>query len=179
MTSLPPLSLERYHHCLSVARFSWELAIHHRAQPMQAYLAGLLHDAARELAPDTLLQIAEAHHLPLLETERRFPILLHGPVAAIIAREDLHVTDEEVLSAIAKHTTGSPHMSILDRIIFLADKIEPLRHYEGVENLRKLAFSDLNATLRLAVEEEIAYCAQKNIKTDPRTLALRELLKQS
>lgn len=176
MFELKPLSPARYQHCLSVARFAWSLAHRWGAPPMAAYLAGLLHDMARELPPTDLLRHARAHGLPVTSLEERHPVLLHGAVAAVLAKEKYGIAEAAVLAAMAKHTVGDAVMSPLDQVVFLADKIEPLRDYGAAPNLRALAFTDLGQALLLAIEEEIAYHQARNYEIDRRTLAMREIL---
>ena len=83
------------------------------------------------------------------EPERESPKLLHGPVAAELARRELGVEDTEVLDAIREHTTGRPGMGPLSLVLYVADKIEPARDYPSVENLRRLAHQDLDRPARL------------------------------
>ena len=137
------LSAKRYGHTLRVASTAEVLARTHGLDTDRARLAGLLHDAAREITPKEFLDLAERWNLPVGEPERENPKLLHGPVAAELARRDLGVEDGEVLDAVREHTTGRPEMGPISLALFVADKIEPARDYPSVERVRRLAGKSL------------------------------------
>ena len=137
------LSEKRYGHTLRVADTTEDLARVHGIDTDRARLAALLHDAARETRPDEFLRLADQWELPIGGPERQSPKLLHGPVAAKLARRELGVDDEEVLEAVRAHTTGKPLMGPLALALYVADKIEPARDYPSVESLRTLAREDL------------------------------------
>jgi predicted HD superfamily hydrolase involved in NAD metabolism len=137
------LSEKRYGHTLRVADTTEDLARVHGIDTDKARLAALLHDAARETRPDEFLRLADQWELPIGGPERQSPKLLHGPVAAKLARRELGVDDEEVLEAVRAHTTGKPLMGPLALALYVADKIEPARDYPSVESLRALAREDL------------------------------------
>jgi predicted HD superfamily hydrolase involved in NAD metabolism len=151
------LSDKRYAHTLRVAETAEHLAKLHGLDPERARLAGLLHDTAREVGKEELLRVAEEDGLPVGGFERERPILLHGPVAAELAMEDLGVEDGEILDAVRAHTTGEPGMGPLALALFVADKIEPGREQPGVEDLRELASVSLHRAARAALEDSISY----------------------
>jgi len=151
------LSDKRYAHTLRVAETAEHLAKLHGLDPERARLAGLLHDTAREVGKEELLRVAEEDGLPVGGFERERPILLHGPVAAELAMEDLGVEDGEILDAVRAHTTGEPGMGPLALALFVADKIEPGRGQPGVEDLRELASVSLHRAARAALEDSISY----------------------
>jgi predicted HD superfamily hydrolase involved in NAD metabolism len=121
------LSAKRYGHTLRVANTAEDLARAHGLDPGRARLAALLHDAARETSSEEFLDLADDLGLSVGEPERESPKLLHGPVAAELARRELGVEDEGVLEAIRDHTTGRPGMGPLSLVLYVADKIEPAR----------------------------------------------------
>jgi predicted HD superfamily hydrolase involved in NAD metabolism len=151
------LSDKRYAHTLRVAETTERLAKLHGLDPDKSRLVGLLHDTAREIGTEKLLRIAEEDGLPVGDFEREQPILLHGPVAAKLAREDLGVEDGEILDAVRIHTTGEPGMGPLALALFVADKIEPGREQGGVEDLREIAPVSLHRAARAALEDSISY----------------------
>ena len=115
------LSDKRYEHTVRVAETARRLAKLHGLDQEKARLAGLLHDTAREIGKEELLRVAEEDGLSVGDFERERPILLHGPVAAELAREDLGVEDVEILDAVRAHTTGEPGMGLLVLALFVAD----------------------------------------------------------
>lgn len=133
-------------HCQQVSRICLILAHRFGADPEKARLAGLVHDIARTLTEKELLALAQSYRLAINEVERKVPLLLHGPVGAEILRRDLGITDPEVLQAVSCHTTGRKDMSLLDKVVFLADKIEPGKSilYPEIDRVRELADKDLD-----------------------------------
>jgi predicted HD superfamily hydrolase involved in NAD metabolism len=137
------LSEKRYEHTVRVADTAESLARKHDLDPDRTRLAALLHDAARETEPGEFLRLAEEWDLHIGEPERESPKLLHGPVAAELARRELGVEDEEVLEAIRAHTVGRAGMGPIALALYVADKIEPARDYPSVGRIRGLAREDL------------------------------------
>ena len=164
------LSAKRYGHTLRVANTAEDLARAHGLDPGRARLAALLHDAARELPSEEFLDLAEDLDLPVGEPERESPKLLHGPVAAGLARGKLGVEDEGVLEAIRDHTTGRAGMSPLSLVLYVADKIEPARDYPSVENLRRLARRDLRAAAAESLRRSIAHNEERGRPTHPASI---------
>ena len=163
------LSDKRYAHTLRVAETIERLAKLHGLDPERARLAGVLHDTAREIGKEKLLRVAEEDGLSVGDFERERPILLHGPVAAELAREDLGVEDGEILDAVRAHTTGEPGMGPLALALFVADKIEPGREQPGVEDLRDLAPVSLHRAARAALEDSISYNERRDRRAHPKS----------
>jgi len=164
------LSAKRYGHTLRVAETAEGRARVHGLHPARARLAALLHDAARETSSEEFLGLAEDLGLPVGEPERESPKLLHGPVAAELARRELGVEDGEVLDAIRAHTTGRPGMGPLSLVLYVADKIEPARDYPSVENLRRLARRDLRAAAAESLRRSIAHNEERGRPTHPASI---------
>ncbi len=173
------LSDKRYAHTLRVAETAERLAKLHGLDPERARLAGLLHDTAREVGKEELLRVAGEDGLPVGDFERERPILLHGPVAAELAREDLGVEDSEVLNAVRAHTTGEPGMGPLALALFVSDKIEPGREQSGVQDLRELAPVSLHRAARAALEDSISYNERRNRPAHPKSRQTLEWLRGS
>ena len=161
------LSAKRYGHTLRVADTAEELARVHGLDPGRARLAALLHDAARELSPDEFLDLARDWDLPIGEPERENPKLLHGAVAAELARRELGVEDEEVLDAVREHTTGRAGMGPLSLVLYVADKVEPARDYPSVERLRRLARDYLRGAAAESLRRSIAHNEERGRPTHP------------
>ena len=173
------LSPRRCQHCLNVAQAAASLADCYGVDRERAYLTGILHDYAKDLKPDDLLSIAEINGLIDCEVERQVPDLLHAQVGACLLVQELGIEDEEMLEAVKAHTMGNLCMSPLDKIIFLADMIEPGRdQYPDLERLRQLAFTDLDQAMLLGLESTIRYCLDRRALLHPRTIEVRNIFLQ-
>jgi predicted HD superfamily hydrolase involved in NAD metabolism len=170
------LSDKRYEHTLRVADTAEDLALAHDLEADRVRLAALLHDAAREIGPEEFLILADKWHLRVGDPERQSPKLLHGPVAAELARRELGIDDEEVLEAITAHTTGRPGMGALALVLYVADKIEPARDYPSVGRLRTLATEDLRRAAEESLRRAIAHNEQRGKTTHPASLAMLDWL---
>jgi len=155
------LSVHRLEHSLGVERTAVEMAKRYGADTEKARIAGLLHDCARDIPFDVQLKMAENFGILLDEIERSEKALIHGPLGEIIAHKYYGVQDAEILKAIRLHTTGDVNMTVLDKIIFLSDYIEPNRNFPGVDELRKKAFKDLNEAVIAAFDSTINFVIQK------------------
>jgi predicted HD superfamily hydrolase involved in NAD metabolism len=164
------LSEGRYEHTLRVAQTAEDLALAHDLDADRARLAALLHDAARETGPEEFLRLADKWRLQVGDPERQSPKLLHGPVAAELARRELGIDDEEVLEAIRAHTTGRPGMEPLALVLYVADKIEPAREYPSVGRLRTLARKNLHGAALESLQRAIAHNEERGKTTHPASL---------
>jgi predicted HD superfamily hydrolase involved in NAD metabolism len=161
-------------HSLGVADTAADLAGIYRVNKGKAFLAGLLHDYAKELEPELLLKLANQFKLPvdpITWVEGRK--LLHAPVGAALVAAELGITDPEILSAISCHTTGKAEMSILDKVVYLADVIEPNRDYDGVERLRALSRLRLDQAALAAVNMNIYSVLKRDLMLHPGSVDLR------
>ena len=161
------LSEGRYGHTMRVADTAADLARVHGLDEDRTRLSALIHDAARETGPEEFLRLAQEWELPVGEPERQSPKLLHGPVAAELARRELGVEDGEVLEAVRAHTTGKPGMEPLALVLYVADKIEPDRDYPSVERLRRLAREDLHAAATESLQRAIAHNEERGKDVHP------------
>lgn len=123
-----------------------------------------------------VLETAERHYLNVDEITRREPQLLHGPVGAVVARTEYGIENKEILGAIKYHTTGRKNMSVLEKIIYLADFIEPGRSYPGVDKLRKMAFENLDDAMIQALTNTIRYISGIGGLIHERTVSARNYL---
>ena len=153
------LGSERRLHTVSTCLLALELAAVHNVPAVEAGTAALLHDLAKELSADD----QSAYSGKYLGKEERNPELRHGPAAAYLAREQFAVKSEDVLNAIQYHTTGRPGMSSLEKIIFLADKIEYGRPFKNLDIIRKLAFAqDADASEKgLFLDQAVCRCYEE------------------
>ncbi len=148
---------ERLAHTYRVVETARMLADRFGAPLAQAEEAALMHDYAKAMKGSQLLEEAHRRGLIVDPAEEAQPHLLHGPVAAALLMERGLVTDPAVLEAIRWHTTGRAGMSLLEKVIWLADYIEPGRQFPGVEEVRAAAEQDLDRALLLALRQTITY----------------------
>ena len=164
------LERKRYEHTLGVSYTAAALAMRYGYDISRAEAAGLLHDCAKNLTHEKQQHICQKHHIPLTPAERKNPHLLHAKAGRCLAREKYGITDGELLDSIAWHTTGRPEMTLLDKIIYIADYIEPGRFQApGLDEVRRLAFQDLDACLVRILEDTLNYLASSHIEIDPMT----------
>ncbi|MBQ3441646.1 MAG: bis(5'-nucleosyl)-tetraphosphatase (symmetrical) YqeK [Selenomonadaceae bacterium] len=171
------LKKKRFAHSIGVANTAVKLAKRFGVDETKAYIAGLLHDCAREFENDELPAQAKARGIEIDEVEREMPLLLHAYIGAKMIKEIYGVDNAEIAQAIWRHTVGAADMTPLDKIIYFADMIEPNRDYPGVEKLRALAeTADLDEILLTAFSESIIFVVQKNSLVHPDTVAARNFL---
>lgn len=164
------LKKERYEHTLGVMYTAAALAMRYDADMDKAMTAGLLHDCAKYCSCGEQIKLCKKYDLPLTEAELAIPALIHAKLGAYLAEHEYDITDREVLDAIAYHTTGRPHMTLLEKIIYLADLIEPGRDYIPVlPKIRSVAFVDLNNAVCMTAGETLKYLEQIGNPIDPAT----------
>lgn len=151
------LSQKRYHHSEGVAGSARDLALRYGADPEKAFLAGWVHDCAKEMDLEEMRRWTEKKGLRLDEYMLGSRALLHGPAGSAYAELHFGIADPEILEAVRYHTTGRPQMSLMEQIIFLADYIEPSRDFPGVDKLREEARRDLRGALLLAYDSTIRH----------------------
>ena len=156
------LDENRYLHTLGVAFTATSMAMKYGVDIQKAYIAGLLHDCAKCIPKDKQIQMCKENNIYLDEGELNAPQLIHSKLGAFLAKSKYGIQDEEILSAIEKHTTGDADMTPLEMIIFTADYIEP--HRDKAVNLaqvRSLAFTDLKAATFKILSDTIDYLKSK------------------
>ena len=160
----------RFEHTLGVEFTSAALAMRYGASVRDAQTAGLLHDCAKCLTDRERVSICKKNNISITELEMENPFLLHAKVGAFLAREQYGVTDQDILDAIHNHTTGRPGMSLLEKIVFIADYMEPGRsHAPNLEEIRGMAFADLDRTLLKILGDTLDYLDGGNGDVDPMT----------
>jgi predicted HD superfamily hydrolase involved in NAD metabolism len=150
------------------------LAHVHGADPFRARLAGMLHDLARLYSAERLLRECAERGMPVDAFERSHPVVLHARLGAELARERFGVDDPDVLSAIRKHTLADAVMGPLDKVIYLADGLEPGRDFADRAALAALALRDLDAAMRAVLASSVAYLRARDLTVAPQTLAAAE-----
>ena len=179
------LTKDRYQHTLGVAFTAAALAMKYNTDTAnanlvkRAYLEGLLHDCAKCMSDEKKLHICDKNNLSYSSMEADHPYLLHGKVGAHIARKKFGIKDEDILQAITWHTTGRPNMSLLEKIIFIADYIEPSRKpVKELDQIRKLAFEDIDNTMERILANTLKYLDGKNAPVDKMTVTTYESYKK-
>ncbi|MBC8014598.1 MAG: bis(5'-nucleosyl)-tetraphosphatase (symmetrical) YqeK [Sporomusaceae bacterium] len=174
------LSPKRLQHSIGVSKTAESLAARFGCDKRKAGISGLFHDLAREVPVNELLPRCQAFGIVVNDIESAEPILLHGPLAAKLAHAEFGIDDAEMLQAILLHTTGGPNMTVLDKIIYLADVIEPGRTFKGVEKIRKAALTNLDKALLASIDQSIRYIVKEGGLIHPATIAARnEILLKS
>lgn len=144
----------RYEHSLGVERAAIWLAEKYGGDPEKAGVAAILHDITKHLSPQEQLNLCEKYGIIPCTVEKSEPKMLHGKTAAAIARVEYGMP-EDVCTAIACHTTGRHGMTILDKILYLADYIEETRDFPGVDKARKLAKHDIDRALLYCYDQTL------------------------
>lgn len=164
------LDQKRYEHTLGVAYTATALAMCYGENIEKAELAGLLHDCAKCMDNEKRIHICEKYNLTISEAEQRNPFLLHAKVGAHLAGKKYNVEDEDIINAILYHTTGRPEMSLLEKIVYIADYIEPARDQApNLETIRYLAFHDLDKALIKILEDSLIHLKASEKEIDPMT----------
>lgn len=165
------LDSKRYEHTLGVAYTAACLAMRYGYDMEKAYITGLLHDCAKCMSNKDKIEYCEKHDIPITEVEQDNPSLLHAKVGAEMSRRKFDIEDPEIYQAIFYHTTGHPHMSLLDKIIYISDYMEP--HRDEAPNLdlvRKQVFVDIDQALLTILKDSVAYLDKSDKTVDPMTM---------
>lgn len=152
----------RYQHILRVVAMAKELALVHNENIEKAMTAAYFHDCAKISDKNILIKTANQYGLELDDELLRMPQLIHGFLGAKMAEDLYEITDSDILNAIKYHTTGRSGMSVLEKIVFLADYVEYGRQFKGVKQARKLAMKDLDQGMLFALKNNIKYLISNN-----------------
>jgi predicted HD superfamily hydrolase involved in NAD metabolism len=165
------LTKKRFEHSLGVEYIAGALAMVYGADVNKALMAGLLHDCAKYLSSEEKITKCRRYHLPISECELKNPELLHAKLGAYYAKTKYGIDDKEILSAIKYHTTGKPDMSMMEKIIFVADYIEPNRKpLKEIDIIRQEAFTDIDKSIVHILKNTLSYLDNSDSETDPMSL---------
>ncbi len=171
------LSEKRFKHSLGVAEEAERLADKYGADKKKAYLAGLVHDVAKEIDTDSARNmLKDRFGIRVDPVTYNVPKLLHAPLGACLAQTEFGIFDAEILDAVKYHTTAKADMSLLTKIIYMADYIEPNRDFEGVEELRKQAYQDLDEAIITGLDYTISELLSDGKMFHPDTVHARNYL---
>lgn len=172
------LKMSRYLHSVGVEEVAHDLAVIHNCDTDKAVTAGILHDCAKYLSDEELVRECRNFKLPVTEIEIRCSYLLHAKVGAAYANYIYGIKDEEILKAITYHTTGRPSMTLLEKIIYLADYIEPNRKpLPRIQEIRVAAYENLEQAVYMATENVLNYLKSKGQEIDNLTVETYEFYK--
>jgi len=153
---------DRYEHTIGVAYTAVCMAMRFDCDLKKAELAGLLHDCAKCFSDEVQLSKCGKYNISITEAERAAPYLLHAKLGAFIAMDKYDVNDKDIINAILYHTTGRPAMSTLEKIIYIADYIEPGRtKAPNLTEIRRMAFVDLDITMLMILSDTLDYLGKK------------------
>lgn len=164
------LKPKRYIHSLGVCDTAIKLAKQFEVDSDKAYLAGLLHDCAKCFEHEKQLELCRQYGIELSKITLECPAVIHAPLGAAVAKTEYGIEDEEILRSIELHTTGGCDMTKLDKIIYIADMIEPSRDYKGVDSLRKAAKEDLDKAMLMALQSTLKFNIKKGSIIHPDTI---------
>ena len=171
------INKKRYKHSINVMETAKKLASIYNSDIDKAELAGLLHDCGRidkgkEISIDLIN--SKCYEKDFCKNQN----LKHAVIGAYIANKEYNISDIDILNAIRYHTTGRANMTLLEKIIYIADKIEPDRCYEGVEQLRKFAYEDIDIALLKILNSTIEYVNRKKLYLHKDTIEARDWLQK-
>lgn len=164
------LDSKRFEHTQGVAYTSAALAMRYGEDIRKAELAGLLHDCAKCIDNEKKIHICKKNDISISDAEQRNPFLLHAKVGGHFAKTKYKIDDEDIINAILYHTTGRPGMSLLEKIVYIADYIEPGRdHAPNLDEIRNLSFRDLDEALLRILEDILVHLKESKKEIDPMT----------
>ena len=166
----PHLTDHRYTHTLGVVESAIELAERFKVDKEKAMIAAVFHDYAKFRDKEEMKKLVREKL-----NDKSFlgygDELLHAPCGAYYVENEIGITDIEVLDAIRYHTTGRPGMTLLEKVVFLADYIEPGRQFPGVEKVREVALEDIDLACIMSLKNTMMFLMKKNQLIYPDTLA--------
>lgn len=173
------LKPDRLEHTLGVAYTAANMAFVHSENIEKALIAGMLHDCAKCMDFDDQIKLCEKNKIEVTDIERRNHSLIHAKAGMVLARTKYDVYDTDILNAIRYHTTGREDMSLLEKIIYIADFIEPNRKIlEDMDVIRKEAYTDIDRCLAHILHNSVAYLANIGKECDETTMNAYEYYKK-
>lgn len=174
------LKPKRYIHSISVADCAKRISSIYNCDEDRAYLAGLVHDCAKNLTKEEIDYYTNKYNIELDEFEVDNINLSHGIIGSYIAKYEFFIEDEEILSAIKYHTTGTKNMTILEKIVYIADLIEDNRNFEGIDEIRYLVYKGkIDTALLISLDNTIKIVVNRGQIIHPRTINARNYLIQT
>lgn len=173
------LKKERYEHTIGVMYTAASLAMCYGTDMQKALTAGLLHDCGKYCPPKEQIELCGKYDIALTESELDMPALIHAKLGAYLAEHKYGISDPEILDAIRYHTTGRPEMTMLEKIIYIADYIEPnRRQIPGLDEIRGVVFQDIDRAICLSARRTVRYLKDGGKSVDPMTVSTYEYYKK-
>ena len=174
-TKLDPM---RYEHSLSVSFTCMNLAMRYGYDIDKAELAGLMHDCGKRFTDEIILKKCISHKILVTDAEQKALPVLHAKYGAWLAENKYGIEDPEIISAIACHTTGKADMSVLDKIVYIADYIEPYRNKAAnLDDIRHMAFTDIDMAAYVILDDTLSYIRKTGRNIDTQTVDTYEYYK--
>jgi predicted HD superfamily hydrolase involved in NAD metabolism len=170
------LKPKRFKHSLDVEKSALNLARIYNEDDRKCRIAAIIHDCAKNFSDGELIESAKRFGIKIDDIQNSLPDLLHGPVGAMHAKAVFGIEDEDILNSVWYHTTGRPSMSMLEKIIYLADVIEVGRRFPEVDEIRKASLHDLDKALVLSCNCTLNYIIKNNSLIHPLTIEFRNSL---
>ena len=173
------LKKDRFEHTTGVMYTAASLAMCYGEDIQKAITAGLLHDCGKYCPVKEQITLCRKYEIQLTDSELEMPALIHAKLGAYLARHEYGIKDQEILNAITWHTTGRPEMTMLEKILYIADYIEPNRKViPGLEEIRGVVFRDIDRAVYLSAAGTHRYLADSGRAVDPMTVNTCEFYKQ-
>lgn len=170
------LKESRYIHTMGVVECAVKLAELNNIDPKRSETAALIHDAAKYMDIEKQKEMIKEHGYDIDEVMEESPQLLHGVTASILGKDMMGIEDDDLLSAVRYHTTGKRNMTTLEKIIYIADYIEPNRDFPGVDEIRKITFENLDEGVLKGLSNSIIYVVKNGNMIHPLSLEARNYL---
>lgn len=168
---------KRFHHTLGVMYTAGSLAMAHGVNVYDAMVGGLLHDCAKCVPKDVMKQKCIDHGVELSSFESENMALIHAKLGVAYASKYYGIVNPDILDSISYHTTGRPDMAVLEKIVYIADCIEPHRTLPNLDKLREFAFTDLDKAVYECSKHSLEHLQNRNIPIDPMTNETYEFYK--
>lgn len=166
------LKKERFEHTIGVMYTAASLAMCYGENIQKALTAGLLHDCGKYCSANDQIKLCRKYNIRLTEAELKMPALIHAKLGAYLARHEYAIKDQDILDAITYHTTGRPGMTLLEKIIYIADYIEPNRKIiPGLDEIRGIVFQDIDRAVYLSAQNTVRYLDGGGKAVDPMTIS--------
>ena len=160
----------RFEHVLSVRDTAMNFATKYEVDLRKVELAALLHDCVKWIDDKILIELSKKYQIKLDQIEKENPALLHAKIGAEYAKDHFGITDPDILNAIRNHTTGAKRMSLVDKILYVADFCEPKRNYQVAGDVYKIAEIDLDSAMLEVARNKIIRQIEDNVLIHPNTI---------